>query len=61
MSNEIEVKFTIDSEAFKETPNKKISGVTLIIEYENPLAYGYPEVYHWSTEYEFDVDKIGEI
>ena len=57
-NNDITVTFNIDSKAFTETPTKKISGVTLIVEYDNPKTYGYPEVYHWSEEYEFDVDEI---
>lgn len=56
--NETKVEFTIDSKAFMETPNKKISNITLVIEYDNPKAYGYPEVCHWSEEYEFDVDEL---
>ena len=58
MSHNIKVEFKIDSKVFTETPTKKISGVTLIIEYDNPQAYGYPEVCHWSEEYGFDVDEI---
>lgn len=56
--NEITVQFNIDSKAFIETPTKKISNITLVIEYDNPQAYGYPEVCHWSEEYDFDVDEI---
>jgi hypothetical protein len=54
----IKVEFEIDRDAFTETPTKKIAGMTLVIEYDNPLAYGYPEVCHWSEEYEFDADMI---
>lgn len=55
---EIKVEFNINSDAFSETPTKQISSVMLVIEYDNPKAYGYPEVCHWSEEYEFDVDEI---
>ena len=57
-SKEIKVEFTIDQDAFTETPTKKISNVILIVEYENPQSYGYPDVWYWSEEYNFDVDKI---
>ena len=57
-SNEIKVEFKIDSKVFTETSTKKISDVTLVIEYENPQSHGYPEVWHWSEEYCFDVDEI---
>ena len=56
--NETKVEFTIDYNAFTETSTKKISNVTLVIEYENPQAHGYPEVWHWTEEYDFDVDEI---
>lgn len=54
----VTVNFDIDSEALTETATKRITGMKLVIEYENPRAYGYPEVCHWSKEYEFDVDKM---
>lgn len=54
----IKVEFQIDSDVFIETPTKRISNMILVIEYDNPKAYGYPDVYHWSEEYEFDVDEI---
>jgi hypothetical protein len=54
----VTVNFDIDSEALTETATKRITGMKLVIEYENPQAYGYPEVCHWSKEYEFDVDKM---
>lgn len=56
----VEVNFEIDSEALTETATKRIIGMKLVIEYENPKAYGYPEVCRWSKEYEFDVDKMRE-
>ena len=56
--NNITVEFEIDSKVFTETSTKKISSVVLVVEYDNPKAYGYPEVCHWSEEYEFDVDEI---
>lgn len=54
----IEVNFEINSEALTETATKKITGMKLVIEYKNPQAYGYPEVCHWSKEYELDVDEM---
>ena len=52
------VELSINKDAFLETPVKKISNVKLVIEYENPQAYGYPEVCHWLEEYKFDVNNI---
>lgn len=57
-SKEIKVEFTIDQDVFTETPTKKISNVILVVEYENPQSYGYPDVWHWSEEYNFDVGEI---
>lgn len=28
-----------------------IEGVRVIIEYTDPLAYGYPEIVHWTEQY----------
>ena len=52
------VQFDIDSKVFMETPSKRITNMTLVIEYDNPQAYGYPDVWSWTEEYKFDVDKI---
>ena len=55
-NNEMVVEFSINKDAFLETPVKKISNVKLVIEYENPQAYGYPEVAHWTREYKFNIN-----
>ena len=52
------VQFEIDSNVFLESDTKKISDIALVIEYENPQSHGYPEVWHWTEEYGFDVDEI---
>lgn len=54
----MKVEFDIDKKAFIETPNKQISRVVLCIQYDNPTAYGYPEVSRWVEEYDFDIEKI---
>lgn len=54
----MKVEFTIDEEAFQESDTKKLKNVYLTIEYENPQAYGYPEVAYWSKEYKFDMNEI---
>lgn len=56
--NEIRCEFTINADAFEETPTKKITGVRLVIEYENPQAYGYPEVCRWEQEFVFNLDSM---
>jgi hypothetical protein len=53
-SEDLEVTFRTDKKVFEETPTRKIKSVILTIEYENPLAYGYPEVCHWCDSYSFD-------
>ena len=58
MNNDITITFDIDREVFTETPTKKISNVILSVEYKNPQAHGYPEVWCWTKEYEFNVDEI---
>lgn len=57
----IDVHFIIDANAFAETQTKKVSNVTLVVEYENPQAYGYPEVCAWNKEYEFSKFMIDEL
>ena len=52
------VQFEIDDNVFTESSTKKIADISLVVEYENPQSHGYPEVWHWSEEYEFDVDEI---
>ena len=52
------IQFGIDPNVFTETPTKKLANVILVVEYENPKAYGYPEVCRWEEEYEFDVEEI---
>ena len=47
-------QFTINSSALEETPTKKIVGIRLIVEYENPQAYGYPEICRWAQEFKID-------
>ena len=52
------VNFEIDDEAFTETPMKEIIDIALIVKYNNPQAYGYPEVCNWSESYSFNVEQI---
>ena len=54
----MKVEFDISPEAFKETPNKQISRITLCIQYDDPKAYGYPDVARWVEEYDFDVEEV---
>lgn len=56
--NEIRCEFTINVDAFEETPTKKIAGMRLVIAYENPQAYGYPEVCKWEQEFEFNIGQM---
>ena len=56
--NEIRCEFTVNADAFDETPIKKITGMRLIIAYENPQAYGYPEVCRWEQEFEFNIGQM---
>ena len=55
---QLHCEFTIDEDAFEETSTKKITGMRLIIEYENPQAHGYPEVCRWEREFEFHLDQM---
>lgn len=52
------VRFEIDDEVFTETPTKEITDITLIVDYSNPQAYGYPEVCNWSESFGFNVEQI---
>lgn len=56
--NEVRCEFTIDADVFKETPTQKIKSIGFVVEYENPQAYGYPEVYRWKREFKLDVNKM---
>ena len=52
------VNFTINNDAFKESETQKISNVYLVLEYDNPQAYGFPEVAHWKKTYSFDMNNL---
>lgn len=36
----------------RESAKAKIRNIKIKYEYENPEAYGFPEVVHWQEEYE---------
>ena len=55
------IEFSIDADALIETPTKRISDIKVVIEYENPQAYSYPDVAHWEDEYGFDKFGIDEL
>lgn len=52
------INFAINDDAFKESETQKISNVYLVIKYNNPQAYGYPEVVNWEKVYSFDVNIL---
>ena len=54
----MKVEFDISPEAFREAPNKQISRITLCIQYDDPTAYGYPDVTRWVDEYDFDIEQV---
>ncbi|CEK34279.1 hypothetical protein UMC2_34901 [[Clostridium] sordellii] len=37
-----------------ENETKKIIDIEVIIKYENPKAYGYPEVAYWDEKYKLE-------
>lgn len=41
-----------------ENETKKIIEAKIIVKYENPEAYGYPEVAYWDEEYELKTCPI---
>lgn len=36
----------------KENKFEKLKGIKIIYEYENPEAYGYPEIVNWNRTYD---------
>ena len=58
MNETINVTFNIPASALIETPTRSVADIKIIISYENPQAYGYPEVCCWSEEYGFMQEVI---
>lgn len=42
----------IECDLCYETKDSKIKDITLIVNRENPEAYGYPEVVYWKEKYQ---------
>lgn len=61
MDETININFNIPASALIETPTRSVADIKIIISYENPQAYGYPEVCCWSEEYTFSKDAINNI
>lgn len=58
MNETFNVSFELPKSALIETPNSKVRDIKITIYYENPKAYGYPEVSYWSDEYSFTTEAI---
>lgn len=58
-----ELYLALPKDLFNETATRKITNVDLVIRYENPLAYGFPERCFWEETYSIDLDieKINKL
>ena len=61
MYESINVTFNIPASALIVTPTRNVTDIKIIISYENPQAYGYPEVCQWSEEYGFTQEAIDNV
>ena len=61
MDELLDVSFQLPKSALIETPKQRVTNITVTVSYENPSAYGYPEVSYWSKEYCFTKESIDDV
>ena len=61
MNETLYIPVQLPTSALIETPTSHIRDIKITIYYENPKAYGYPEVSYWSKEYCFTKESIDDV